>query len=75
MRRYLFTVAGAGDFPFDMLALSECWPASAAEAHKIALACPTVAPLQRIMMTTNSELSGFVREQWHAKKWPVKNVG
>lgn len=27
-----FTVAGAGDFPFDMLRYDACWPASSADA-------------------------------------------
>lgn len=32
-----FTVAGAGDFPMDMLRYDHCWPASSEDAAKLAV--------------------------------------
>lgn len=70
-RKYMFIVAGKGDFPFRCLMMDKCWPASDQDAHKIALSCPTVAPLQRIVMNSHQHPTPLV---WKEEKWDVLNI-
>jgi hypothetical protein len=73
MRRRYFQVRGNGSFPFRLLSQDECYPANTAEAAKIELACPTVAPEQTIMMCTVMEGAPHT-SLWRAAKWPVQLV-
>lgn len=67
-----FSVIGKGDFPFVMLAISKAYPVDAHEAHKIALACPTVAPEQTIWLESEN---GYPNMQlWEKEKWKVTRV-
>lgn len=67
-----FCVTGKGDFPFHMLAVSKSYPVDAHEAHKIALACPTVAPEQTIWLESDV---GYPNPQlWRNEKWPVQRI-
>ena len=68
---YHVCVTGKGDFPFHMLAVSKAYPVDASEAHKIALACPTVAPEQSIWLESRD---GPNLNRWAYEKWPVTRV-
>lgn len=70
-RRIFFSVSGDGSFPFRMLAIDECWPATEPEAEKITLACPTVASRQTITLV--SERHPTVAK-WETAKWPIMAV-
>lgn len=74
MPRYLFSVTGSGDFPFSMLAISKAWPADYNEANKIALAAPTVAPEQTIILETAKHPEFLNRQLWANAKWPIQKV-
>ena len=69
-----FKVTGSGSFPFEMLTLSECFPATLVDAEKITLSCPTVASEQRITMATYREPSSTEIREWGAKKWPITGI-
>lgn len=71
MRIYRYQVAGDGSFPFALLAEDQAWPASHAEAEKIMLACPTVAPRQFIMLASYAHPNV---NRWKEEKWPVRRV-
>lgn len=73
MPRKYFTVRGSGSFPFKLLSQDECYPATLAEAIKIELACPTVAPEQMIVLATS--LEGAPHPQlWREAKWPLQRI-
>ena len=74
MPRYrYFAVKGNGSFPFQLLALDECYPASPQEADKITLACPTVAPTQTIRLCSHN-LDTPHTQAWKEANWPVEHV-
>lgn len=75
MRLYWFSVEGSGDFPFRLLFESKCWPVDEREAHKIALACPTVAPKQTINFASYKKPSRLDYDSWLAEKWPIMGGG
>jgi hypothetical protein len=64
-----FTVRGSGNFPFNLLSRDECFPANTAEAERISLACPTVAPEQSITLATAR--GTFTPTAWKEARWPV----
>lgn len=67
-----FRVTGRGDFPFHMLAASKAWPVDNHEAHKIALACPTVAPEQSIWLQTSN---GYPNAKlWEVEHWKIDRM-
>lgn len=71
VRVYRYFVMGEGSFPFSMLHQDQAWPATAADAEKITLACPTVAPRQMICLASHAHPTNAL---WAAKKWPVHRV-
>lgn len=71
---YVFTVAGCGSFPFEMLWLSCAWPASKVDAEKIGMACPTVAPEQEIALVSNRKPEGALLAGWREAKWAVRRM-
>jgi hypothetical protein len=73
-RLRFFSVRGNGSFPFEMLYIDSCFPSSLADAEQIALACPTVAPEQTIMLASHALDPPSIRV-WEEKKWPIKYVG
>lgn len=72
-RRRYFTVVGRGSFPFKLLFLDHCYPATGAEAEKIVLACPTVAPEQTITLAS-ADLDTPTISAWKEAGWPVKRA-
>jgi hypothetical protein len=74
-RIYWFTVVGKGNFPFAMLHLSQCWPSNAENAEKITLACPTVAPEQRINLASHKKPTTTDYQLWSTKNWPIAGGG
>lgn len=72
-RRKYFSVTGEGNFPFVLLCQDECYPATLADADKIALACPTVAPSVTIVLATHMEGAPKVH-LWAKAKWRVLQV-
>ena len=72
LRLYRFTVTGSGSFPFKQLSRDFAWPATEADAEKIDLACPTVAPEQTICLASHTEPNP---RRWREAKWPVKAMG
>jgi hypothetical protein len=75
VRRYWFSVRGAGDFPFRMLSVCNCWPATNNDAHNIALACPTVAPEQTIILASDKKLESKEIKLWNETKWQLIRIG
>lgn len=75
MRRYAryFAVKGAGNFPFYMLHVDQCWPASEDDAEKLLLACPTQASEHTIVLKSVSHQAPGVR-MWAERGWPVVRV-
>jgi hypothetical protein len=71
VRIYRYYVRGAGKFPFAMLWADQAWPASADDAEKITLACPTVAPEQIIGVASHAHPN---TQKWKACGWPVHRV-
>lgn len=63
-----FTVRGMGNFPFEMLYIDKCFPASLADAERIVYACPTQAPEQTITFCAPYEPTVA---KWKAKNWSV----
>jgi hypothetical protein len=70
----IFRVRGTGSFPFEMLHKAQCFPASLADAEKIALSCPTVAPEQTIALASSSSKGLFSLAEWEAHKWRVVRI-
>lgn len=68
-RPRVFVVSGNGSFPFKALSLQHAWPATVEDAAKIELACPTVAPNQRIKLATYE--ADLLPDLWVLNKWPV----
>lgn len=68
---YRFQVTGKGDFPFVMLSISKAYPVDAHHAHKIALACPTVAPEQNIWLESKFLPNANL---WRNQKWPITSM-
>jgi len=68
-----FTVRGSGNFPFEMLARTESFPASIVEANKIRMSCPMVADEREV---TLAQLPGTVRlgTEWAEARWPIKQT-
>lgn len=66
-----FTVKGNGSFPFKLLHVDKCYPASEVDAERITFACATVAPEQRIALASTREPSYAL---WREAKWPVQSV-
>lgn len=75
MRRYWFEVAGSGNFPFGMLAMCQCWPMNEEMCNRISLACPTVAPEQKIIFVTDRPFAHAEYECWRLSKWPIIHSG
>lgn len=72
-RLRFFSVQGEGNFPFEMLWIDQCFPATSHEASLIRLACPTVARKIDIVLATykGSDLS---YRRWTEANWPVQLV-
>lgn len=68
---YKFCVTGKGDFPFRMLSLCKAWPIDNHAAHRIALACPTVAPEQDIWLESAVNPQYLGAQLWASEKWPI----
>jgi hypothetical protein len=68
---FRFSVIGKGDFPFSMLAISKAYPVDAHAAHRIGLACPTVAPEQTIWLESREHPNPKL---WANEKWLVGKI-
>jgi len=71
VRVYRYYVSGEGLFPFNQLCRDQAWPATEADAEKIAYACPTTAPRQLICLASYAHPNVAL---WKAQKWPVQRV-
>ncbi len=69
--RYFYVVVGKGSFPFKQLHFDCAWPASVEDAERIELACPTVAPEQRITLTSSERPNVGA---WERAKWPIASI-
>jgi hypothetical protein len=71
-RPLYFAVKGSGNFPFHLLWLDSCFPATSEDAEKIVMACPTQAAEQLIVLKT---YDGPPRgEEWAQRGWRVLTV-
>ena len=67
---YLFTVTGAGEFPFDMLRYDRCWPEREGETHKLGSGQPgfRTAGVRSVEMVS---LRGPTVARWASFGWKV----
>ena len=69
-----FAVEGADAFPIDLLRRDRCWPATAADAHSIALDFDVDDPAKshiRYVRLETEAAHAPTRSTWRARGWPV----
>lgn len=71
MSAVYFAVKGSGNFPFHMLWLDQCYPATAEDAEKILMSCPTQAREYTIVLKSGSTPHA---KAWVERNWPVLSV-
>ncbi len=65
--RYEYVVTGMGDFPFDMLHLGQCWPATGDDAAKIVEPASPAEP-RSISMRSHQRPD---TDRWSSFGWSV----
>ena len=63
-----FTVSGSGAFPFDLLRVEQCWPASAGDAARIGQ--PPAEEARAVTLETSAKYAPN-RQRWRREGWRV----
>lgn len=70
--RWMFTVQGSGEFPFDMLRYDECWPYYGEDSTRLSGSFDRA--LRRVVLATRKE-GNPTDGRWHSFGWEVVEVG